>query len=52
MSSRRLFNRDWANRTEQEIARWSTVVADADKHERALRRIRAALNYEDDAAAT
>lgn len=38
-----LYNRDWANRAEDEIRRWSTVKPDDAKHARALQRIRAAL---------
>ena len=35
-----LFNREWAERAEAEIARWSDTEPDEDKHRRALARIR------------
>jgi hypothetical protein len=43
-----LLNRDWAIRAEQEVARWSSVATDPEKHDRALARIRAALASEHD----
>ena len=43
-----LLTRDWADRAEQEIASWQTLAPDAGKSARALQRIRAALDSDQD----
>jgi PadR family transcriptional regulator AphA len=42
-----LLNREWAERAHNEIARWTDTAPDAQKHRRALRRIRDTIKREE-----